>query len=68
MRHVADMDKAVQRDEAAQAFRMVGRRNAVIEPDNDLRWRLRRREKSADVDRLTTANDDRLGETALVDG
>src|SRR5580693_5706109 len=66
MRHVADMSKAVQCDEAAQAFRLMGRRDAILEPDHDLGWRLRRREKAADVDRLATARQNSLGEAALI--
>ena len=55
MRHVADMREAVQRDEAAQALRVMGRRDAILDPDHDLGRRLRRGEKAADVDRLSAA-------------
>ncbi len=66
MRHVADMREAVQRDEAAQAVRVMGRRDAILGPDHDLGRRLGRGEKSAHVDRLPATLENGLGEPPLL--
>ena len=58
--------EAVQRDEAAQALCMMGRRDAILDPDHDLGRRLGRREKAADVDRLSAARENGLGEPPLL--
>ena len=65
MGHVADMSKAVQRDEAAQAVGMMGWDDPILEADDDLGRRLRGHEKAANVDRLAAARENGLGEAPL---
>ena len=57
MGHVADMGEAVQRDEAAQALGMMGGVMRSSSPTTILVGAHGRREKAANVDRLTTAGE-----------
>ena len=66
MRHVADMGEAVQRDEAAQAVRAMGRRDAILDPDYDLGWHEWRRQKFADVDAPPAIQENGLGKPPLL--
>ena len=65
MRHVADFREAVHRHEAAQVFRVVSGRDAVLAAEHHLHRNLRRDQTIANVDNLPAIGEQRLGEAAL---